>query len=49
MGNMSSFFSSLMMCGVLAVMFNQYKEAQTFLEQATSIDPPSVAAWTLLG
>ncbi|XP_047435842.1 cilia- and flagella-associated protein 70 [Mugil cephalus] len=40
---------SLMMCGVLAVMFEQYKEAQTFLERATSIDPPSVVAWTLLG
>ncbi|XP_070687791.1 cilia- and flagella-associated protein 70 [Pempheris klunzingeri] len=41
--------SSLMMCGVLAVMFEHYEEAQTFLERATSIDPPSVVAWTLLG
>ncbi|KAM4744333.1 LOW QUALITY PROTEIN: cilia- and flagella-associated protein 70-like [Anableps anableps] len=40
---------SLMMCGVLAMMFENYKEAQTFLERATSIDPPSVEAWTLLG
>ncbi|XP_047218284.1 cilia- and flagella-associated protein 70 isoform X2 [Girardinichthys multiradiatus] len=40
---------SLMMCGVVAVMFERYKEAQTFLEQATGIDPPSVEAWTLLG
>lgn len=45
----SSCFFSLMMCGVLAVMFEHYEEAQTFLEQATSIDPPSVVAWTLLG
>ncbi len=37
------------MCGVLAVMFEHYEEAQTFLERATSIDPPSVVAWTLLG
>ncbi|XP_028279197.1 cilia- and flagella-associated protein 70-like isoform X2 [Parambassis ranga] len=40
---------SLMMCGVLAGMFERYKEAQIFLEQATSLDPPSVVAWTLLG
>ncbi|KAK9542292.1 hypothetical protein VZT92_000167 [Zoarces viviparus] len=40
---------SLMMCGVLAAMFERYKEAKTFLERATSIDPPSVVAWTLLG
>ncbi|KAM4542053.1 cilia- and flagella-associated protein 70-like isoform 3-T3 [Odontesthes bonariensis] len=40
---------SLMMCGVLAVIFEQYTEAQTFLERATSIDPSSVVAWTLLG
>lgn len=38
-----------MMCGVLAMMFEHYKEAQTFLERATQIDPPSVVAWTLLG
>ncbi|XP_030578730.1 cilia- and flagella-associated protein 70 [Archocentrus centrarchus] len=40
---------SLMMCGVLAVKFEHYSDAQTFLERATSIDPPSVVAWTLLG
>uniref|UniRef100_A0A3Q2TTM0 Cilia and flagella associated protein 70 n=1 Tax=Fundulus heteroclitus TaxID=8078 RepID=A0A3Q2TTM0_FUNHE len=40
---------SLMMCGVVAVMFERYEEARTFLERATSIDPPSVVAWTLLG
>ncbi|XP_015246741.1 PREDICTED: cilia- and flagella-associated protein 70 [Cyprinodon variegatus] len=40
---------SLMMCGVVAVMLERYKEAQTFLERATSVDPPSVVAWTLLG
>lgn len=42
-------FYSLMMCGVLAAMFEYYDEAQTFLEQATNIHPPSVVAWTLLG
>ncbi|GLD62332.1 cilia- and flagella-associated protein 70 isoform X1, partial [Lates japonicus] len=40
---------SLMMCGVLAVTFEHYEEAQTFLERATNIDPLSVVAWTLLG
>ncbi|XP_044039092.1 cilia- and flagella-associated protein 70 isoform X3 [Siniperca chuatsi] len=40
---------SLMMCGVLAAMLEHYEEAQTFLERATSIDPPSVVGWTLLG
>ncbi|XP_029135035.2 cilia- and flagella-associated protein 70 [Labrus bergylta] len=40
---------SLMMCGVLAAMFENFDEAKTFLERATSIDPPSVVAWTLLG
>lgn len=30
-------------------MFEHYKEAQTCLERATSIDPHSVVAWTLLG
>ncbi|XP_023248869.1 cilia- and flagella-associated protein 70 [Seriola lalandi dorsalis] len=40
---------SLMMCGVLAATFKHYEEAETFLEQATSTDPPSVVAWTLLG
>ncbi|XP_041637325.1 cilia- and flagella-associated protein 70 [Cheilinus undulatus] len=40
---------SLMMCGVLAAMFEKYDEANTFLERATNIDPPSVVAWTLLG
>ncbi|XP_070762191.1 cilia- and flagella-associated protein 70 [Enoplosus armatus] len=40
---------SLMMCGVLAVMSEHYEDAQTFLERATSIDPLSVVAWTLLG
>uniref|UniRef100_A0A7N6FGN5 Cilia and flagella associated protein 70 n=1 Tax=Anabas testudineus TaxID=64144 RepID=A0A7N6FGN5_ANATE len=40
---------SLMMCGVLAAMFEHYEEAQTFLERATNIHPPSVVAWTLLG
>ncbi|XP_061590780.1 cilia- and flagella-associated protein 70-like [Cololabis saira] len=40
---------SLMMCGVLEVMFDCYNEAMTLLERAASIDPPSVVAWTLLG
>lgn len=38
-----------MMCGVLATMFEHYKEAQTLLERAASIEPESVVGWTLLG
>lgn len=37
------------MCGVLAIMSQHNKDAQTFLERATGIDPQSVEAWTLLG
>nr|XP_046250293.1 cilia- and flagella-associated protein 70 [Scatophagus argus] len=40
---------SLMLCGVLAAKFEHYEEAQTFLEQATTVGPPTVVAWTLLG
>ncbi|XP_054627013.1 cilia- and flagella-associated protein 70 isoform X2 [Dunckerocampus dactyliophorus] len=40
---------SLMMCGVLAAMFNDFEQAEIFLERATSIEPPNVVAWTLLG
>ncbi|XP_029702607.1 cilia- and flagella-associated protein 70 isoform X2 [Takifugu rubripes] len=40
---------SLMMCGVLAIMYEHYKDAQTFLERAAGIEPQSVVAWTLLG
>nr|XP_019955065.1 PREDICTED: cilia- and flagella-associated protein 70 isoform X1 [Paralichthys olivaceus] len=40
---------SLMMCGVLAATSERYKEAQTFLERAANVDPPSTMAWTLLG
>lgn len=38
-----------MMCGVLAITSQHNKDAQTFLERATGIDPQSVEAWTLLG
>lgn len=40
---------SLIMCGVLAMMFEHYKDAITFLEQAASIKPLGVVAWTLRG
>ncbi|XP_034736596.1 cilia- and flagella-associated protein 70 isoform X2 [Etheostoma cragini] len=40
---------SLLMCGVLAAMFEHHEEAQTFLERAASIEPLSVVAWVLLG
>lgn len=38
-----------MMCGVLAIMYENYKDAQTFLERATGIETQNVVAWTLLG
>ncbi|XP_049573294.1 cilia- and flagella-associated protein 70 isoform X2 [Syngnathus scovelli] len=40
---------SLMMCGVLAAIFNDFEQAETFMERAASIEPPSLVAWTLLG
>ncbi|KAK7912965.1 hypothetical protein WMY93_013176 [Mugilogobius chulae] len=40
---------SLIMCGVLALMFERYVEAQTLLEQATTMESYAVEAWTLLG
>ncbi|KAM9816916.1 cilia- and flagella-associated protein 70 [Neosynchiropus ocellatus] len=40
---------SLMMCGILAAIFNQFEEAELFLETATTVRHPSVAAWTTLG
>ncbi|XP_029981213.1 cilia- and flagella-associated protein 70 [Sphaeramia orbicularis] len=40
---------SLIMCGVLAVMFERYQDAHAFLERAAHLEPPSVVAWTLLG
>lgn len=47
--SLSFCLASLMMCGVLAVMFEQYKDAQTFFERTTSIGPSNVVAWVLLG
>ncbi|XP_035254634.1 cilia- and flagella-associated protein 70 [Anguilla anguilla] len=40
---------SLLMCGILAEMAGRFEEAETFLEQATSLDPNNVVAWTLFG
>ncbi|XP_055085829.1 cilia- and flagella-associated protein 70 [Periophthalmus magnuspinnatus] len=40
---------SLIMCGVLAIMSEQYTEAQTFLEHAATLESYGVEAWTLLG
>ncbi|KAM3868524.1 cilia- and flagella-associated protein 70 [Diretmus argenteus] len=40
---------SLMMCGILAEVGGRYEEAQTYLEQATNVDPTNVVAWTLFG
>ncbi|KAJ0056819.1 hypothetical protein NL108_018210, partial [Boleophthalmus pectinirostris] len=40
---------SLIMCGVLAFMSEQYTNAQTFLKQAATMESYGVEAWTLLG
>nr|XP_061830833.1 cilia- and flagella-associated protein 70-like [Nerophis lumbriciformis] len=40
---------SLMMCGVLAALFNDFEQAETLLERATNIEPLDLVAWTLLG
>ncbi|KAM8877374.1 cilia- and flagella-associated protein 70-like isoform 1-T1 [Synchiropus picturatus] len=40
---------SLMMCGILAAMAENNKEAEMFLWRAASVDPPCVMAWMLLG
>ncbi|XP_049323581.1 cilia- and flagella-associated protein 70 isoform X1 [Astyanax mexicanus] len=40
---------SLLMCGILAEMSRRYRDAETFLERATSIEPSSVVAWTVFG
>ncbi|XP_013372198.1 PREDICTED: cilia- and flagella-associated protein 70 isoform X1 [Chinchilla lanigera] len=40
---------SLLLCGVLAVLMENYEQAEIFFEDATCLDPTNVVAWTLLG
>ncbi|KAM6182870.1 cilia- and flagella-associated protein 70 isoform 2-T2 [Erethizon dorsatum] len=44
-----SHIPSLLLCGVLAVLMNNYEQAEIFFEDATCLDPTNVVAWTLLG
>ncbi|XP_043935317.1 cilia- and flagella-associated protein 70 [Protopterus annectens] len=41
--------NSLLLSGVMAALGEQYKNAETFFEDATCINPGSILAWTLLG
>ncbi|XP_051030446.1 cilia- and flagella-associated protein 70 isoform X2 [Phodopus roborovskii] len=40
---------SLLLCGVLAVLMENYEQAEIFFEDATCLEPTNVIAWTLLG
>ena len=40
---------SLLLNGCVALMQERYEEAETFFEDATSIDEKSILAWTTLG
>ncbi|XP_054584714.1 cilia- and flagella-associated protein 70 isoform X2 [Eptesicus fuscus] len=44
-----SHIHSLLLCGVLAVLMENYEQAEIFFEDATCLEPTSVVAWTLLG
>ncbi|KAM4852021.1 cilia- and flagella-associated protein 70 isoform 1-T1 [Thomomys bottae] len=44
-----SHIDSLLLCGVLAVLLENYEQAEIFFEDATCLEPTSVIAWTLLG
>ncbi|XP_049645218.1 cilia- and flagella-associated protein 70 [Suncus etruscus] len=40
---------SLLLCGILAVMLENFEQAEIFFEDATCREPTNVVAWTLLG
>uniref|UniRef100_F7GPR2 Cilia and flagella associated protein 70 n=1 Tax=Callithrix jacchus TaxID=9483 RepID=F7GPR2_CALJA len=44
-----SHIHSLLLCGVLAVLLENYEQAEIFFEDATCLEPTNVVAWTLLG
>lgn len=39
----------MLLCGVLAVLMENYEQAEIFFEDATCLEPSNVVAWTLLG
>ncbi|XP_044518746.1 cilia- and flagella-associated protein 70 [Gracilinanus agilis] len=41
--------TSLLLCGLLAMMMEHYEQAEIFFEDATCLEPNNVVAWTLLG
>ncbi|XP_058154990.1 cilia- and flagella-associated protein 70 isoform X3 [Dasypus novemcinctus] len=41
--------NSLLLCGVMAVLMENYEQAEIFFEDATCLEPTNVVAWTLLG
>ncbi|XP_031552846.1 cilia- and flagella-associated protein 70-like [Actinia tenebrosa] len=41
--------SGLLLYGCVSLMLERYEEAETFLENATCVEPKNVVAWTLLG
>ncbi|XP_032773364.1 cilia- and flagella-associated protein 70 isoform X2 [Rattus rattus] len=44
-----SHIHSLLLCGVLAVLLENYEQAEIYFEDATCLEPTNVVAWTLLG
>ncbi|XP_069315985.1 cilia- and flagella-associated protein 70 isoform X2 [Eulemur rufifrons] len=44
-----SHIHSLLLCGVLAILLENYEQAEIFFEDATCLEPTNVVAWTLLG
>ncbi|XP_042546133.1 cilia- and flagella-associated protein 70 isoform X7 [Dipodomys spectabilis] len=43
-----SHINSLLLCGILAVLLENYEQAEIFFEDATCLEPTNVIAWTLL-
>ena len=43
------FFSRLILYGVVCTMQDKHETAETFFESATSFQPQSILAWTMLG
>ncbi|XP_045425117.1 cilia- and flagella-associated protein 70 isoform X5 [Lemur catta] len=44
-----SHIHSLLLCGVLAILLENYEQAEIFFQDATCLEPTNVVAWTLLG
>lgn len=48
-GSLLLCLSSLLLCGIMAVMLEHYDEAEVFFEDATCLEPSNILAWTILG